>query len=190
MPLPLRLEGRDVDDDAATRVGRFAQANGEDVARNAEVFHRARQGEAVRWHDANVRLHVHETLRIERFGIDHRVEDVREHLELVGHPQVVPVRTQAVGDQRHGRHGGGRLGGGVGRRGDRRVFAATHLPVGERLDHAVFERHLANPGVRLHSHKNWRPAYRPGPGGGKPGCDATNQRTWKHVPAALVLGKA
>src|SRR5574343_136566 len=38
---PFRLEGRDVDDDAAARVGALAQADGEHAARDAEVFDRA-----------------------------------------------------------------------------------------------------------------------------------------------------
>ena len=42
---PFRLERGDVDDDAAAGVGGFAQAHGEYIARDAEIFHRAREGE-------------------------------------------------------------------------------------------------------------------------------------------------
>src|SRR5215831_8722918 len=44
---PLRLERRDVGDDAAAGVGALADADGEHVARNAEVLDRARQGEGI-----------------------------------------------------------------------------------------------------------------------------------------------
>ncbi len=42
---PFRLEGRDVDDDPAAGVGRFSEADGQDAARDAEVFDRPGQGE-------------------------------------------------------------------------------------------------------------------------------------------------
>ncbi len=45
--LPLGLEGGDVDDDAATRVGGLADADGEDVARDLEVLDGAGQREGV-----------------------------------------------------------------------------------------------------------------------------------------------
>src|SRR5215472_13484253 len=40
--LPLGLERRDVDDDAAAGVGAFTNADGQHAAGNLEVFHRAR----------------------------------------------------------------------------------------------------------------------------------------------------
>src|SRR5258707_4369459 len=43
--LPLRLERRDVGDDAAAGVGTLADADGEHVAGDAEILHRARQSE-------------------------------------------------------------------------------------------------------------------------------------------------
>ena len=83
--LPLRLEGRDVDDDPAARVGRFAQADREDIARDAKIFHRTRQGKGVRRHDANIGLEVHERFRIELLRIDDGVENVGKDFEFVAH---------------------------------------------------------------------------------------------------------
>jgi hypothetical protein len=51
---PLGLERRHVDDDAAARIGALAQADGEHVARDAEVLDRARQREAVGRDDADL----------------------------------------------------------------------------------------------------------------------------------------
>src|SRR5216683_3195625 len=45
---PFRLERRHVDDDAAARIGRFAETDDEDVARHAEILDRRRQRETVR----------------------------------------------------------------------------------------------------------------------------------------------
>ena len=62
VPFPLGLERRHVHDDAAARVGRFAQADREHVARDAEVLHGARQRERVRRDRAHVRPDVDERL--------------------------------------------------------------------------------------------------------------------------------
>lgn len=51
---PFRLERGNVDDDAAAGVGGFAQTDGQDVARNAEIFDRARQCEGIGRDDAAV----------------------------------------------------------------------------------------------------------------------------------------
>ena len=67
MTFPLRLERRDVDDDAATGVGAFTQADGQHVARNAEVFDGAGQGEGVRRNDAHVALDVDEAASASKF---------------------------------------------------------------------------------------------------------------------------
>src|SRR5581483_6576326 len=60
--LPLGLERRDVDDDAAARVGRLAEADREDVPRDAEELHGARERERVRRDDADVAAVVDEVL--------------------------------------------------------------------------------------------------------------------------------
>src|SRR4026208_1405529 len=55
---PLGLERRDIDDDAAAGVRGLAQADGEHLARYAEVLHGAGQGERVRRDDAHLTLEV------------------------------------------------------------------------------------------------------------------------------------
>ena len=82
VPFPLGLQRRDVDDDAAARVGRFAQAHREYVARNAEIFHRPCQREGVRRNDAHLSGDVDETLGVEMLGIDDGGIDIGEDLEL------------------------------------------------------------------------------------------------------------
>ena len=49
---PFGLKRGDIHNDAATGVGAFAEADGEDVARDTEVFDGAGEGKAVRqrWH--------------------------------------------------------------------------------------------------------------------------------------------
>ena len=81
-----------------------------------------RQRERVRRDDADVRLDVDERLRIEVLRVDHRVEDVGEHLELVADADVVAVRRDAVRDH-----------------------AGADLLVHERLDHPVLARHALDP---------------------------------------------
>jgi hypothetical protein len=92
---PLRLKRRDVDDDAAARVGRLADADGQHVARNLEVLHRARQGKRVGRHDADIGLHGDEGALVELLGIDDGAVDVGEDLELVGDAQVVSVGLES-----------------------------------------------------------------------------------------------
>src|SRR5579862_5691681 len=85
---PLRLEGRHVDDDAATGIGTFANADGQHAAGNLEVFDRTRQGKGVGRHDANVGGYIDERSFVEMLGIDQSVVDVGKDFELVGHTQV------------------------------------------------------------------------------------------------------
>ena len=126
---PFGFERRDVDDDAAARVGGFAEADCEHVARDAEVFDGAGEREGVRRHDADVALVRDERTRIEMLWIDDGRIDVGENLKFIGDANVVPVRRNSVADD---------------------TFA--NLAVGERLDHFVFERHFANPAVWLNGH--------------------------------------
>ncbi len=133
MAFPLRLQRGDVDDDAATRVGALAQADGQDVARDAEVLDGARQGEGVRRDDADVAVDVDEAFLVEVLRIDHRRMDVGEHLELGGAAHVVAVAGHPVGNHPA-------------------VVRAAHLALDERLDHAVLLSHAANPLVRFDGH--------------------------------------
>jgi hypothetical protein len=116
---PFRLERRHVDDDAAARIGRLAQADRQHVARNAEVLDGAGQRERVRRDDADVAFDVDEGIRIEVLRVDDGAVDVREDLEFVGAADVVAVRRGAPGDDL--------------------AAVRSRAPVGrERLDHAVF----------------------------------------------------
>src|SRR5690606_10208405 len=121
----------------------LAQADGEDVTRDPEVLDRPRQRERVRRDDADVRLDVDEGPRVEVLRVDDRVVDVREDLELVGDPDVVPVRRNAVRDD-----------------------AGAYLAVVERFDHALLEGHAANPPVGLDRHRqSWALPGVPGAAG-------------------------
>ena len=125
---PLRLEGGDVDDDAAARVGGLAQADGEHVARDAEVLDRAGQREGVGRDDADIAHEVDEVLLVELLGIDDGAVDVGEDLELGRAADVVAVAGGAVGD-------------------DATAVDGTDLAGLEGLDHAVLLGHFADPAV-------------------------------------------
>ena len=133
MPFPFRLERRHVDDDPAARVGRLAETDRQNVARDPEVLESAGQREGIRRDDADVRLDVHEGLRVEVLRIDDGVVDVGEDLELVADADVVTVRREAVRDD-----------------------ALAHLIVDEGFDHPLFERHALDPGVVFDGHDGRR----------------------------------
>ena len=125
-PFPFRLERGDVDDESAPRVRGLAHTHRQHVARDPEVLHRSGERERIGRDDADVGLEVHERPGVEVLRVDHRAVDVGEHLELVGHADVVAVRREPVRDH-----------------------AGTDLAVLERLDHPVLERHLLDPAVRF-----------------------------------------
>ena len=134
VPFPLRLERRHVDDDPAARVGALAEADDQRRARDAEILHRARERERVRRNDADVRMHVDETLLVERLRVDDRRVDVREDLEFARAAHVVAVARRSV------RHDLVTVGG------------RAHLLGRERLDHLLFLRHATDPVVGLDAH--------------------------------------
>ena len=78
---PFRLERGDVDDDAAAGVGALAQADGEHIARDAEVFHRARQGKRIGRNDTNVAGEVDKIVVIKIFRVNDGAVDIGENLE-------------------------------------------------------------------------------------------------------------
>ena len=136
---PFGFERSDVDDDAAAGVGGFAQADGQDVARDAEVFDRARQCEGIGRDDAAVVFDGDEVFRVEIFGIDDGAVDVGEDFEFVGAADVVAVAGRAVGDDALS----------VG------FFDLVRL---EGIDHAEFFAHAAYPFVGFDAHGfvlNW-----------------------------------
>src|SRR5690606_6058627 len=130
---PLRLQRRDVDDDAATRIGALAQADGQHVTRNTEVFDGTGQGKGVRRNDANVALDVDEALLIEILRVDDGRMDVGEHLEFISAAYVVAVAGNTVRD-------------------DAAIVGTAYLALDVGLDHAVFLGHAANPLVRFDAH--------------------------------------
>lgn len=97
---PLRLERGNVNDDAAACVGGFAQADGQDVARDAEIFDCARQGKGVGWNDAAVVFDGYEVFRVEIFRVDDGAVDIGEDFEFIGTTDVVAVAGCAVGMMR------------------------------------------------------------------------------------------
>src|SRR5580765_7554796 len=130
---PLRLERCDVDDDAATRVGRFAETDRQYVAWNAEVLHRARQRERIRRNDADIALEIDEGFFIEIFWIDDGRIDIGENLEFIGTANIVAIRRRTV------RH-------------DFPAVGLAHLARLERLDHALLLRHTAYPFIGFDGH--------------------------------------
>ncbi|MNV76675.1 hypothetical protein D3C71_1700420 [compost metagenome] len=78
-------------------------------------------------------MDVDEAAGIEVLRVDDGRIDVGEHLEMIGATHIVAVARHAVGDHTA-------------------IVAATHLALDERLDHAVFLRHAANPLVRFDAH--------------------------------------
>src|SRR3546814_2460555 len=113
MAFPAGFERGDVHDDPAPRIGRLAEADDEYVARDAEIFDRAGEREAVRRNDADVGLAVDEAVRGEILGVDDRAVDVGENLEVVGDARVIAVGREA-----------------------RAAAAVAALRLAERFDHA------------------------------------------------------
>src|SRR3546814_14791739 len=98
MAFPAGLERGDIDDDAASRIGRFAEADDGYVPREAEIFDRAGEREAVRRDDAHVGLAVDEAVRREILGVDDRAVDIGEYLEFGRDARVITVGGEAVAD--------------------------------------------------------------------------------------------
>jgi hypothetical protein len=129
MAFPARFQGGDVHDDPAARIGRLTEADHQHVARDAEIFDRAGQREAVGRDHADIGLAVDEAVGREVLGIDHRRIDIGEDLELVRHARVIAVGGQAIGDA---------------------AVAALRLHKG--LDHAAVPRFVADPSVAENRH--------------------------------------
>ncbi len=63
-PLPFWLEGGHIDDDTAARISAFSDTYCQYAAGDAEIFDSARQGEGIRWDDADF-----------AFKVDHQIAD-------------------------------------------------------------------------------------------------------------------
>ena len=122
MPLKTGLKGRYVYDDAAARVGAFAQTDRKHVARHFEVFDGARQREGIRRHDADVALKIHDVFCVEIFRIDDRSADVCKNFKLSCDPDVVSVAGKSVAND-----------------------AAADIFLAKGRYHIVLLRHLSDP---------------------------------------------
>ena len=89
--LPFRFEGRHVDDDSATGIGRFSQADGKDGSGDLDVFDAASESKGVGRDDAAIGFDVDKGSIVEIFRVDHRTMDIGEDFELVRHPEVIAI---------------------------------------------------------------------------------------------------
>jgi hypothetical protein len=133
MTFPLRLQGRDVHDNAATCVGALADTEREHVARNAEILNAAGERKRVRRHQTRRAAHIHKRARIECFRINDGVKDVGKNLEFIRYSQVVTIARQAVAD-------------------DRPAAGLSGQAFFEGVDHVVFARHAPYPGIGMYAH--------------------------------------
>lgn len=97
MPLPFWFQRGNIDDNAATGVGGFAETNGEYIAGDFEVFHSAGEGKGIGGDDANIGGDIGETFGGEILGVDNGGVDVGEYFELVGTTNIVAIAGSAVG---------------------------------------------------------------------------------------------
>src|SRR6516162_7830485 len=95
---PLRLEGRNVHNYAATCICGFTDAHTKNVARDLQVLDRLGQGEAVGRDQAVVGVDIDERVLVEVLRIDDGAADVGEDLEVPADAYVVAVAGHAVGD--------------------------------------------------------------------------------------------
>ena len=96
MSLPLRLQRRHVDDDAAARIGGLAKTNRQHIFRNTKILNGSGKGERVRRNDAVVTFHIYKTAFIEGFGIHRGGMDVGKYFKLIRAAHVVAVARGAV----------------------------------------------------------------------------------------------
>jgi hypothetical protein len=94
--LPLRLEGRDIDDNAAAGVSGFAHAYRQHVTWNLEILDRPRQGKRVRRHDHGLGFNGDKGALVEVLGINNRTVYVGKDLKFVGYAQVIAVGRKAI----------------------------------------------------------------------------------------------
>src|SRR6056300_1939520 len=99
MAFPLRLQGRDVNNDATASIGRLAEANREYRSRNAKIFHRPCQSKGVRWDNTNIALHIDKTVGIKVLWIYDRRVSIGEDFEFVGAANIVAIGRSTVGYQ-------------------------------------------------------------------------------------------
>ena len=118
MPFPFRLQGRHIDNDAATRIGALAKTNHQNVPGDPEIFNGSGQRKGIGRNDADILMDVHKTALVEGFGINDRRIDVGENLEFTGATDIVTIARSAIGDHPT-------------------VLPCPDLPGFERFDHAL-----------------------------------------------------
>ena len=83
MSLPFGFKGRDVHNDAAASIGRFAQADGQDAAGYSKIFDSSSQCERIRRDDAGITFDIHETVFVKCLRVHGCRVNVGEDLELI-----------------------------------------------------------------------------------------------------------
>src|SRR5271170_4259913 len=128
-PLPFRLKRSDIHDDAATRVGRFADTNRQDIPGDLEVFDGAGEGKGVRRDQHGFALDRNKRALVKVFRVNDGAVDIGKDLELVGDPKVIAVGRKPIGN-----------------------YPFADLFFTERLDHAVLQSLLTDPTITLDGH--------------------------------------
>jgi len=98
MAFPFRLQRRDVDDDAAARIGGFSKADDEHIAGDAEIFNGARQSKRIRWNDAFAGADVDEASHVKNFRVHNGAVDVGEDFEFASAANVISIAGSAIGN--------------------------------------------------------------------------------------------
>src|SRR4029453_3990387 len=86
---------RHVDDEAAARISRLAQAENEHIAGDAKILDRPGQRKGGGRYDADFALQVDERVRIEVFRVYDRRIDIGEELEFIRAADIVAVAGRA-----------------------------------------------------------------------------------------------
>ena len=83
MSFPLRFKRGDVDDDAAAGIGRFTKTDGQDIARDSQVFNCSGEGKGIRWDNTNIAFKINEAVFIKVLRIDQCRINIGKYLKLV-----------------------------------------------------------------------------------------------------------
>ena len=119
MAFPLWLQWRDVNDNAAARIGGFAQTNCKYVFGNAEILYRPRQRERIWRNYANRFIDTNKAAFVKILWVNYigRMH-VGEDFKFTGTAHVITVARSAVGN-------------------DLLFIKVAHLPGFKRFDHAL-----------------------------------------------------
>src|SRR5258705_12379134 len=115
-------------------VGAIAQTYSENISGDSKVFDRARQGETIWRNDDRVTFDVDKIVRVKVLWVDNGAVQVGKQLELVGAANVVSVAGSAVGNNSS-------------------AIIFFNLVGLERVDHAEFGCHSADPFVCFYCHE-------------------------------------